>query len=212
MKLSRTLIGVCLILIVAVSFATLIQRQQNATLLVATSGSTFLATFKLEANVAERPANVFNNSTRAEIYDFIKANPGVQFRGICNQLGISIGLAEFHLGVLTKAGLISFFRDGRYKRFFESKKFSQKQMKLISLLRHDTIRNIIKTMLEGKQASHSELSCQLAITSQGVTWQMNRLKKDDLIQESKDGMKITYSLENAYAPLLTELVNLVEQP
>jgi predicted transcriptional regulator len=201
-----------LILIVAVSFATLIQRQQNATLLVATSGSTFLATFKLEANVAERPANVFNNSTRAEIYDFIKANPGVQFRGICNQLGISIGLAEFHLGVLTKAGLISFFRDGRYKRFFESKKFSQKQMKLISLLRHDTIRNIIKTMLEGKQASHSELSCQLAITSQGVTWQMNRLKKDDLIQESKDGMKITYSLENAYAPLLTELVNLVEQP
>jgi hypothetical protein len=37
------------------------------------------------------------------------------------------------------------------------------------------------------------------------------LKKDDLIQESKDGMKITYSLENAYAPMLTELVNLVEQ-
>jgi predicted transcriptional regulator len=66
-------------------------------------------------------------------------------------------------------------------------------------------------MLEEKQASHSTLACQLAITSQGVTWQINRLKKDDLIQESKDGMKITYSLENAYAPMLTELVNLVEQ-
>jgi predicted transcriptional regulator len=211
LKLSRTLIGFFLILVIAVSFATLIQRQQNAAFLVATSGSTFLATFKLEVNVAERPTTVFNNATRVAIYDFIKANPGVQFRGICTQLGISIGLAEFHLGVLKKAGLISFFRDGRYKRFFVSKKFSQKQMKLISLLRHDTTRSIIKTMLEGKQASHSELSCQLAITSQGVTWQMNRLKKDDLIQESKDGMKITYSLENAYAPMLTELVNLVEQ-
>ena len=210
MKLNRTLIGFLLILIVAVSFATLIQRQQSVAFSVATSGGTFLTAFTLQANVAERPT-VFNNATRVAIYDFIKANPGVQFRGICTQLGISIGLAEFHLGVLKKAGLISFFRDGRYKRFFESKKFSQKQMKLISLLRHDTTRSIIKTMLEGKQASHSELSCHLAITSQGVTWQMNRLKKDDIIQESKDGMKITYSLENAYAPILTELVNLVEQ-
>jgi len=211
LKLNRTLIGFLLILIVAVSFATLIQRQQHAALLAATSGGTFLTAFTLQANVAERPT-VFNNATRVAIYDFIKANPGVQFRGICTQLGISIGLAEFHLGVLKKAGLISFFRDGRYKRFFVSKKFSQKQMKLISLLRHDTARSIIKTMLEGKQASHSTLACQLAITSQGVTWQMNRLKKDDIIQESKDGMKITYSLENAYAPMLTELVNLVEQP
>jgi len=211
LKLNRTLIGFLLILIVAVSFATLIQRQQSVAFSVATSGGTFLTIFNLEVNVAERPTTVFNNATRVAIYDLIKANPGVQFRGICTQLGISIGLAEFHLGVLKKAGLISFFRDGRYKRFFESKKFSQKQMKLISLLRHDTTRSIIKTMLEGKQASHSELSCHLAITSQGVTWQMNRLKKDDIIQESKDGMKITYSLENAYAPILTELVNLVEQ-
>jgi len=210
LKLNRTLIGFFLILVIAVSFATLIQRQQSVAFSVATSGGTFLTAFTLQANVAERPT-VLNNATRVAIYDFIKANPGVQFRGICTQLGISIGLAEFHLGVLKKAGLISFFRDGRYKRFFASKKFSQKQMKLISLLRHDTTRSIIKTMLEGKQASHSELSCHLAITSQGVTWQMNRLKKDDIIQESKDGMKITYSLENAYAPILTELVNLVEQ-
>lgn len=209
MKLNRTLIGVCLILTVAVSFATLIQRQQNAALLVATSGGTFAA-FNLEVNVAERPATVFNNATRAQIFDFIKANPGVQFRGICAQLGISIGVAEFHLGVLKKAGLISFFRDGRYKRFFVSKKFSQKQMQLISLLRHGTTRSIIKTMLEGKQASHSELANQLTMTSQGVTWQMNRLKKDALIQESKDGMRIIYSLENAYVPMLAEFISLIE--
>lgn len=211
MKLNRALIGFFLILVIAVSFAALIQRQRSADFLVATSGGAFLTALTLQANVAERQATVFNNATRVEIYDFIKANPGVQFRGICNELGLSIGVAEFHLGVLKKAGLISFFRDGKYKRFFESKKFSQKQMQLISLLRHDTTRSIIKTMLEGKQASHSELSSQLAITSQGVTWQINRLRKDDLIQESKDGMKITYTLENTYAPMLTELVTLIEQ-
>lgn len=227
MKLNRTLIGLFLILVIAVSFATLIQRQKNsafsaATPPLATSGDTTynlltyptftqqLLTALSQVNVAERPTTVFNNSTRIEIYTFIKANPGVQFRGICNQLGLSIGLAEFHLGVLKKAGIISFFRDGRYKRFFESKKFSQKQMKLISLLRHETARSIIKTILHGKQISHSELAYQLSITSQGLTWQMNHLKKESSIQENKEGMKTIYSLDEAYAPLLTELVKLVE--
>ena len=155
MKFSRTLIGFFLILVITVSFATLIHRQKNAAFSAATSGSIFLPTFNLEVNVAECPTTVFNNATRAEIYNFIKTNPGIQFRGICNQLGICIGVAEFHLGVLKKAGLISSFHDGRYKRFFESKKFSQKKMKLISLLRHNTTKNIIKTILKEKQISHT---------------------------------------------------------
>ena len=85
-------------------------------------------------------------------------------------------------------------------------------MQLISLLRHDTTRNIIKTMLDGRQVSHGELFNQLSITSQGVTWQINRLRQDDIIQESKDGMKLNYMLENTYSPMLTELVTLIEQP
>jgi predicted transcriptional regulator len=236
LRLTRALVAFFLILVIAVSFAGLIQREKNATFPVTPSMgsaqlaifdsttynlltfptftgrlSTFLTPFILDVNVAEKPASVFNNSTRVEIYDFVKANPGVQFRGICNQLGLSIGLAEFHLGVLKKAGLISFIRDGRYKRFFESKRFSNKEMEIISLLRHDTTRSILKTMLEGKKISHSELACQLSITSQGITWQMNRLKKDGVVQESKDGVKVIYSLADIYAPMLTEIINLVEK-
>jgi len=232
LRLTRALVAFFLILVIAVSFAALIQREKVAVFPVTASMDsssplaifsatynlltfptfahhlpTFLTPFILDVNVAP----VFNNSTRVEIYDFIKANPGVQFRGICSQLGLSIGLAEFHLGVLKKAGLISFIRDGRYKRFFESKRFSQKEMELIALLRHDTTRSILKTMLEEKKISHSELACQLSITSQGLTWQMNRLKKDGVIQENKEGMKAIYSLEEAYAPMLTEIINLVEQ-
>jgi DNA-binding transcriptional ArsR family regulator len=233
LKLARTIIAFFFILVIAVSFAAIIQKQKNAAFLITTSKSpsqwaifdstsynlltfpTFThhlpTPFILDVNVAETPAFAFNNSTRVEIYDFIQANPGIQFRGICNQLGLSIGLAEFHLGILKKAGLISFIRDGRYKRFFASKKFSQKEMEIISMLRHETTRSIIKTMLEGKKISHSELANQLSITSQGLTWQMNRLKKDGVVQERKNGMKVTYSIEEAYAPMLTGIINLIEQ-
>jgi predicted transcriptional regulator len=167
--------------------------------------------FVLDVKIVEEPVPALNNSTRIEIYGFIKANPGVQFRGICSQLGLSIGLAQFHLGVLKKAGLISFIRDGRYKRYFESKKFSQKEMEIVSLLRHETVRSILKAMLIRKEMSHGELACQLSITSQGLTWQMNRLKKMGVVQNSKDGMKVIYSLEDPYTPALTEIMNLVEE-
>jgi predicted transcriptional regulator len=66
-------------------------------------------------------------------------------------------------------------------------------------------------MLERKKIFHSELACQLSITSQGLTWQINRLKKAGLVQESKEGMKVIYSLEDTHASMLAEIINLVEQ-
>ena len=210
MKLNRTLIGFFLILVITVSVVALTQRQKNTAFSAVDTGSLFITTFSLGVNVADRSTTVFENATRAEIYNCIKTNPGIQFRGICNQLGICIGVAEFHLGVLKKSGLISFFHDGRYKRFFESKKFSHKKMKLISLLRHDTAKNIIKTILNEKQVSHGKLAYTLSITSQGVTWQINRLRKENIIQVNKECTKAFYSIEEDYAPVLNKLVNLIE--
>ena len=230
LRLSKGLAALFLIFIITISFAGLIQKQKIAVSLskpsqLASKSAFDLLTFPTTPNslqcfvtpvvfdvkIAEAPSSLLLNATRVELYNFIKANPGVQFRGICNQLGLSIGLAQFHLGVLKKAGLISFFRDGRYKRFFESNRFSNKQMKILSLLRHDTAKNILTTVLGRKSISHSELAHELSVTSQGLTWQMNRLEKEGIVQESKQGMKVIYSLETNYAPVVTEMMAIMKQ-
>ena len=233
MKLNRT-IALCLVFVVTFSFAGLILKQKNASLgstanyasesatanrisynlLAAPAFTNYpltVLTHSANVNVAETPAIIFNNATRTEIYDFIKTNPGVQFRGICNELGLSIGLAQFHLGILTKSGLVSFFRDGKYKRFFESKRFSKKQVKIISVLRHETAGSILRVILERKQVSHGELTHELSITSQGLTWHMNLLRKSHLIVESKANKKLLYSIKYANTALLTEMAKLLEQ-
>lgn len=87
------------------------------------------------------------NYTRSRIFDFISQNPGVHFRAISNGLHIPLGLAQFHLGVLVKSGLVLFIRDGKYKRFFVTKKFSKKDMFAICLLRHYMTRRIFETLL-----------------------------------------------------------------
>ena len=151
-----------------------------------------------------------NNSTRAEVYDFIVANPGVAFRDICAGLNIAIGTAEFHLGVLKKAGLISFMRDGKFKRFFASKTFSQTEMKLLSFLRHDTARAIVKKLAAENTVNHRALASHLCITSQGLTWQMNRLKMEGIVKGSSDGIRVTYQISEAYATVLPQLLSSFE--
>jgi len=154
--------------------------------------------------------SLISNSTRTEVYNFIVANPGIQFRGICTGLSIAIGTAEFHLGILKKAGLISFVRDGKYKRFFATKKFSVKEMKLISLLRHETTREILKTIATEKTVSHGKLVSDLCMTSQGITWQMNRLREQGIVQGNCITTQVTYSLNEVYVQTLPGLLCIIE--
>jgi DNA-binding transcriptional ArsR family regulator len=170
-----------------------------------------LPTTVFSANVTASSQAPFNNGTRTQIYNYVEGTPGVQFRGICAALSLPVGLAQYHLGVLVKAGLVSFIRDGRYKRFFPSKKFSRKQMLTISLLRHKTAKRILEALLRKKQLSHGELAGEVEITSQALTWQMKRLGKTEFIMQTNEGLRTIYSLNEDSTPMLRQYLELVEE-
>lgn len=155
------------------------------------------------------PQDLFVNSTRAQIYDFINQNPGIQFRAVCAGLCIPVGLAQYHLGVLVKSGLVSFVRDGKYKRFFVSKKFSKKQIIAISLLRHKTAKRIVEVLLNKRQLSHGKLALEVSITSQALTWQMKTLKNTDFVLQINDGLKTIYTIDESSENLLKTYLTII---
>jgi DNA-binding transcriptional ArsR family regulator len=150
------------------------------------------------------------NFTRSQIFSYVSQNPGVQFRAIASALCLPVGLAEYHLGVLMRAGLVSFVRDGRYKRFFVSKKFSRREMALICLLRRRTPRKIFEALLSKRRLSHCKLAGEVAITSQALTWQMKTLKDTRFILQVNDGLRTVYSLNETSAPMLEKYLAVVE--
>ncbi len=150
-----------------------------------------------------------NQSTRAEIYSLVQNSPGVHFRGICDALGLSVGMVQYHVGILVSAGFLSVYCDGKMQRFFEASKYSEKQMKIISLLRHRTSGNILRILSEKKVVTHGELTSALSITSQGLTWQIHRLEKEGVVKETNNGLKLTYFIDGTDAPLVSKLVALV---
>ena len=135
-----------------------------------------------------------NQSTRLSIYNFVEANPGVHFRAVCSGLNISIGVAQYHLGILTKTGLISFFQDGRYKRYFRSKSFGAKEMQAISVLRHKTAGKILRLLSENSSLAHHDLASKLEISSQALSWQMRGLREMNLVDSVTESIEVTYSI------------------
>jgi predicted ArsR family transcriptional regulator len=230
----RAVIGLVLAAIVLGSFAALLHQQKSFAFSLAStpdclvqvySGNPSLravttdpycmlalppAIINFSPNFAANSQMPFNN-TRTQIYNYIESNPGIQFRGVCAGLCIPVGLAQYHLGVLIKAGLVSFIRDGRYKRFFPAKKFSRKEMLTISLLRHKTARKIFEALLNKKQLSHGELAGEVSITSQALTWQMKRIGKTQFVLQTNEGLKTIYSLDENSTQTLTRYLALVEE-
>lgn len=208
--LKRAVIAFALASIIIVSFAAVLQQQRSFQE-VTPSPYCLLALPTSFVNFGTNSQSTFNNGTRTQIYNYVDSNPGVQFRGVCAGLSIPVGLAQYHLGVLIKAGLVSFIRDGRYKRFFPSKKFSRKEMLTISLLRHKTARKILEALLNKKQLSHGELADEVSITSQALTWQMKRVGKTQFVLQTNEGLKTIYSLDENSTPTLIKYLALVEE-
>ena len=195
-----------ILLILGFSFLTLTYSQKSSDF------SPTISTAPLFVGVIFRDDLAsLNQSTRMEIYNFVTNNPGIQFRGICNGLNLPIGTVQHHLDLLTKAGLLSFFRDGRYKRYFESKRFTETEMTVISFLRHQTAGKILSILLEKVRISHRDLTQQLEISSQALTWQMKRLKDSGLVHGLREGMKVNYFLDEACAVAVRQWVHLADK-
>jgi predicted transcriptional regulator len=83
-------------------------------------------------------------------------------------------------------------------------------METIAALRLQTVRSILKVLLEGKRVSHHQLAVQVSISSQGLTWQMNRLKASGLVVETRSGLNVAYALKPNCVQLVSETASLVD--
>jgi DNA-binding transcriptional ArsR family regulator len=108
-----------------------------------------------------------------------------------------------------RGGLIGNRRDGRNKRYFESKKFSSTEMKILSVLRHQTVEKILTILHDEESVSHGRLAQRLEISSQALTWQMKRLKENGLVTSIVDGNSVKYSLDEASAATIKHCINVI---
>jgi len=170
--------------------------------------SIYRSPLRLGSGLSGPPA-LINSSTRLTIYNYVTNAPGVHFRGICKSLGLPVGVAQYHLALLTKVGLLASYRDRRYKRFFETGRYSQEEIEVISAMRCGTARDILLALLEGQPTPHCELASTVEVTSQALTWQMKHLKASGLIEAETDSRKVTYTISGDYLPTVAKMMSVI---
>ncbi len=152
---------------------------------------------------------ILNSSTRLTIYNYISNSPGVHFRGVCNGLGLPVGVVQYHLNRLTTQGLLTSRKDRKYRRYFEAKRFNKEEMSVISTLRSETTRRAVSTILENPRISHGSLASTLGISSQGLTWVMKRLKEEGAVVVERDCRYVRYSIPDDYRETLINCLRIV---
>jgi len=133
--------------------------------------------------------NILSNGTRLRILDYIKKNPGVNFNVISKETGVNRGTLSYHLKILDVHDKIKIYKN----LYFENHmKFDDDEQKILSQLKKDTSRKIIKILIEHPGASRKDISDEIGISDQAVSWYMKHLRADGIIVSETLGQFNTY--------------------
>lgn len=122
---------------------------------------------------------------RRRILDIVQRYPGLHLRDIQRHLAKSAALAEYHLNVLEKWGVIASVEVGGYRRFFpaaaRTRSFSPEEKSILGLLRQAIPLGIVLVLLERKRGTHGEIAEALEVGKSTLTYHLKRLADSRLV-------------------------------
>ncbi|MCK5038270.1 MAG: winged helix-turn-helix transcriptional regulator [Thermoplasmata archaeon] len=139
---------------------------------------------------------------RKHIYNFISENPGEHLARITKEFDMSSSSARHHLYVLEVSDKIVSHKPGKYKHYYVNQngysRFTNgsEYKAVISALRNDTTRSIVKVLAQGDNMNQLMLSQALSIHPSTVNWHAKRLMAADIIRKNRRGKDIIYSLND----------------
>jgi predicted transcriptional regulator len=128
---------------------------------------------------------------------YVTATPGAHFSKIRDDLQLGTGETQHHLRRLDREGAIESRKDGDYRRYFPSGRFSGFEQDALGYLRRETPRGLVISLLEDPDASASDLAERLGVSASTVSKYAAELESAGLLSR-EDG----YELEHEETLLL----------
>jgi predicted ArsR family transcriptional regulator len=161
------------------------QNRAQPTLSPGASGqTTYTSGWAQLWDFTSRPGDSANLTNREVILSYITANPGVYLRELTEDLGLCMGVVQYHVWALTRDGQVEDCRSGRFRRFFKARAYQETERMVLSLLKQGTTGRILVLLAKRQPLAHLKLAWILGISSQGLSWQMGRLRRYGIIEAS----------------------------
>src|SRR5579872_3245137 len=143
--------------------------------------------------------------TRDLILQYINSHPGAHLRQIKRDLGLSMGVTQYHLYGLERDNKIASVRNGLYKRFFLSISFGDRQRDILDFLSQETERDLLLYVIQHPNSTQKELSEYARLSPGTINWHMKRLISSGLVGMRHEGQFVKYSVSGEQV----EIINLV---
>jgi len=133
---------------------------------------------------------------RRNIYQLVSKFPGMYLREIEKELGLSIGVLEYHLNYLVKKDILTVEREGHRKRYFVGEDISYGDKTTIGLLRQETPRRIVVFLMLNPDTSFQDVLAQFSISKSTLSFHMKKLTEGDIVVTEKKGRETYYSVRD----------------
>jgi DNA-binding transcriptional ArsR family regulator len=146
---------------------------------------------------------VLEHPGRGEVYERVKAAPGINFVQLSEQVAFGSSTLNYHLRVLEKNGYITSVKDGRYLRFFDrtAGTYSGAKKVAVSALRNPTTAAMARHIKEHPGVAQCDLAQAFAVTASTVNWHMTRLGTAGLVTRARDAHYTRYYLSEGWSQL-----------
>lgn len=152
--------------------------------------------------ITER-ADVFENSNRARIYEYIKTRPGAYLSEIIEKAGIDRGAARYHIKILKAHHKIEAYRESGKTRYFQNNStYGEEEKKVVSALQNATNQRIISEIQNGNCNTNLALAREIGVSGATISWYVKNLKETGLIDETRIGRSIIYRVNPSYETLI----------
>jgi DNA-binding transcriptional ArsR family regulator len=148
----------------------------------------------------ERTA-VLDHEKRDEIYELIRASPGIHAHEIGERANIGWGTTVYHLKLLENHSLVVSKKSGRYKRFFVNTGEYTKKKDVYGALRNDTAKAVADFVVNHPGCNQKELCAALGIQPSLASWHVEKLESVELVKRVKDGRMVRYFAGPAWSDL-----------
>jgi predicted transcriptional regulator len=138
---------------------------------------------------------VLKNSKRKKIYDFIKSNPGFHLRELQRRLEIPLSSLEHHVDYMVRHRIIYKEREAGYTRYFVEQP-TEEELRLISALRNEKMREIVSIVVEKKDAKFQDLKDYLNLPASTLSYYLKYLVDYHILCRQQIGYESIYSIQD----------------
>lgn len=146
---------------------------------------------------------VLEHPGRQEVYERVKAAPGINFVQLAAQVGFGSSTLNYHLRVLERNEYITSVKDGRYLRFFDRQAgtYSGSKKVQVSALRNAATAAMARHIRDHPGIAQCDLALAFGVTASTVNWHMTRLQSAGLVERQRDAHYTRYYLSQGWSQL-----------